>query len=89
MVTGCFHYGRRLYSDVAKLFSFFFCHPVTGRKHYSRECLHWTLVLQVDVYTRGRPTDVTITLACIVQASENRTFIVDVSTLVDVSNLEY
>ena len=47
------------------------------------------LVLQVDAYTRGRPTDVTITLARIVQASENRTFIVDISTLVDVSNLKY
>ena len=89
VVTGRFHYGRRLYSDVAKLFSFIFCHPVTGRKHYSRERLHWTLVLQVDVYTRGGPMDVTITLACIVQASETRAFIVDISTLVDVSNLVY
>ena len=47
------------------------------------------LVVQIDVYTRGGPTDVTITLARIVQASENRTFIVDVSTLVDVCNLKY
>ena len=89
VVTGHFHYGRQLYSDVAKLFSFVFCRPVTGQKHYSRERLHWTLVLQVDVYTRGRPTDITITLARIVPASETRMFIVDISTLVDVSNLEY
>ena len=33
--------------------------------------------------------DVTITLARIVQASETRTFMVDVNTLVDVSNLVY
>ena len=89
VVTGHFHYGRQLYSDVAKLFSFIFCRPVTGRKHYSREHLHWMLMLQVDIYTMGGPTDVTITLAYIVQASETRTFIVDVSTLVDVSNLDY
>ena len=46
-------------------------------------------MLQVDIYTRGGPMDVTITLAHIIQASETRTFIVDVSTLVDISNLEY
>ena len=89
VVTGRFHYGRRLYSDVAKLFAFMFCHLVTGRKHCSRGHWHWTLVLQIDIYTRGRPTDITITLARIVQMSETRTFIVDVSTLVDVSNLVY
>ena len=46
-------------------------------------------MLQVDIYTRGGPTDVTITLVRIVQASETRTFIVDVSTLVGISNLVY
>ena len=58
--TGHFHYSRRLYYDVAKLF-ILFCRPVTGRKHYSRGHWHWTLVLQIDVYMRGRPMDVTIT----------------------------
>ena len=89
MVTGHFHYGRQLYSDVVELFSFVFCRLVTRQKHFSRERLHWMLVLQVDTYTRGEPTDVTISLACIVQTSENRMFMVDVSTSVDISNLKY
>ena len=46
-------------------------------------------MLQVDVYTMGRRTDGTITLARIIQVSETGTFIVDVSTLVDISNLDY
>ena len=51
--------------DMAKL-CILFGRPVTGRKHYSRGRWHWTSVVQIDVYTRGGPTDVTITLACIV-----------------------
>ena len=38
---------------------------------------------------KGGPMDVTITLARIAQASENMMFMVDISTLVDISNLEY
>ena len=45
------------------------------------------VVLYVDASTKGGPTDVTISLACIIQASENM-FLADVSTLLDVSNLD-
>ena len=45
-------------------------------------------MLWMDACMKGGPTDVTISLACIVHASEYMTFLVDVSTLVDVSNLE-
>ena len=58
-------YSTMWLNDMDKL-GILFCRPVTGQKHYSRGRWHWTLVVQIDVYMRGRPMDVTITLARIV-----------------------